>query len=686
MISSKTLVLSMVASSMLFATEKPINLDTVVTIGTKTENTIQDLPMQVSIITEDQILNSGASNVAEILNSEGSIYLNRSGSNGASMSIRGMAQGDTLILIDGRRVTGEFSKTYELDRIPAGMIERIEIVKGSSSLLYGSDAMGGVINIITKKPQEALQGDLQVIHGKNKNGFDANILGVVGDTTYKLYANYLDRDAVTEQETTNVKVMQSKREKSPSTLSGGGNWAKLKSSLNDSYSVDRDYQDEMELRSIGGKISHNINDSWKLRADFSYMNEEKNGDYISSIYETNYIQSGNKIKAKYLPVKQFDDNKRTTYGLGIDFTPTQNFDLRYDLSFSKYEKDRKVYTDLWNELGYASKEDSLSSLNISTIKHTNHELMGVYKFSDNSKVTSGGEYRQTDVESTAYNEDDRNYKGLFIQHEYQPIDKWNLVYGARYDKDSIGEDEISFSLGTSYEIAENTILKANYSEAFRSPDDRELYVNQTSPSGKKMLGATVIDTASGKTTTWDIKPETSDTIELGLTTSGDIWKVDLSAFKTDIKERITRVAVTSNYFSFENVSDSEIKGFESALTLAPMEQFLAKLTYSNISAKNKTDNSDLTYMPDTLASLTLSYFPIANLELKAITKYVGEQKNDDNERIGGYNLTNLKAIYTEAMKGIDIFAGIDNVFGKEIPEDLGAIEKVNYYVGLRYKF
>ena len=113
---------------------------------------------------------------------------------------------------------------------------------------------------------------------------------------------------------------------------------------------------------------------------------------------------------------------------------------------------------------------------------------------------------------------------------------------------------------------------------------------------------------------------------------------------------------------------------------------MAKVTYSNISAENKTDNTDITYTPDSLASLTLSYFPLANLELKSITKYVGEQKDDTNQDIKSYTLTNLKAVYSDALKSTDIFMGVDNAFGESIPNELGAIEKANYYVGLRYKF
>ncbi|MCK9338007.1 MAG: TonB-dependent receptor [Arcobacteraceae bacterium] len=680
----KIVGLSLVTSVFLYA-QDVYKLDEVVTIGTKTQSSVSDLPMQVAVIGAEDIENSGASNVGEILNCEGSIYLQTSGSNGATMSIRGMAHGDTLYLIDGKRVTGEFSKTYELDRIPASMIERIEIVKGSSSLLYGSDAMGGVINIITKKPKESFGGDVTLTHGKNKNGADLFVHGSKDNTSFRLYSSYLKRDAFTKKQNTDVKVMQAGAETSPSALVGGGNWATLRTNLDDSYLVNRDYQDELELKSIGGGITHMINDYFKIDFDMSYLKEDKNAEYISNMYESAYLQGGNTIKAKYVPAEQFDENKRITIGSGLTWNPNDNLELKYNISYSKYEKDRKVYTALWEELGYASKEDSLSSVNKSTIKHINNDLLTTYSIAEGNRILAGLDYRITDVKSTAYNVDDRKYKGVFAQHEYRPLEKLNLVYGARYDKDTIGAGETSVSFGGTYDIDSNTKLKANYSQGFRAPDDRELYVDQTSPNGKQMLGATVMDTTAGKTTTWDLKPETSETIELGFITKGDIWSFDITAFKTDIKDRISQVSST-NFTSFENVSKSEIKGYESSFVISPRDDFMAKVTYSDIDAKNKTDNTKLTYTPENLASLILSYFPRGDIELRSITKYVGKQTDSDNEKIGGFSLTNVKVVYSDAFKNTDLFAGVDNVFGKTIPDDLGAIEKANYYVGMKYRF
>jgi len=677
----KKLILSMAACSVLYA-QGVSQLDEVVVVGTKTENKIFDLPSQTMLIPQETIANSGASNLSELFNGIAGLYVAPSGT---TMSLRGMAHDDTMILIDGKRVNGEFSKTYELQRIPTAMIERIEIIKGSSSLLYGSDAMGGVINIITKQPQDKTTGNVQVVGGKYKKSADFSVNTSFKDTAVSLYGNIVDLDNYDEEKKYGTKIMQQGQSKSPSSLPSSGNWAKLKASLNDSDTMNYDYRRAIKVKTFGAKVKQKINETLSLNADYSYMTEDKDGLYLSSVYATNYLQSGKNIMAKNVPAQQVDDNTRKNISFGVDYNPTKDLSISYSLAYSKYEKDRKIYTTLFNELGYANKEASVSSVNDSILETTIHDLLANYTISEGNRLTGGVERRENETKSSASINGDRKYTSAFVQHEYAKFDKLSLVYGARYDKTSIDENETSLSFGAAYDLFENTKLKANISEGFRSPDDRDLYVNQLSPSGKKMLGSTVIDTASGKTTAKQLKSETSKTVELGLATQGDNWAFDFTGFKTTIEDNIQRITVGS-YMTFDNIAKSEIKGFETNLSYAPNDTLFVNLSYSNIDAKNKTTDTDLTDTPESMASLALSYFVNNRLELKSITKYIGKQTSSDNDEIGGYTLTNVKVSMKDVIKNLDLFAGVDNVFGKQTHEYLGLQPKKDYYVGLNYRF
>lgn len=678
------LLSSVVASSCLYANEIQL-LDEIVTVGTKSEKSVEDQTTHVELITSEAIENSGASNLSEVLNATPWLYIAPSGK---TMSIRGMGHSDTLLLIDGKRVNGEFSKTYELERIASGMIERIEILKGSSALLYGSDAMGGVINIITKKPStETVSGNISMVGGSDKAGADLFVSGKEEKLSYSLYANYLNRDAYTKSKTTDVKVMQSSTEKSPSVLSGAStsSFGKLRSALKDSYSISNDYTDNLETKNVGASLAYEFSDFFTAYVEGSFLDEQKDGLYVSESYATNYKNGTNTIMAKYIPAHQYDDNQRFNLATGFDYTPSDSLHVTYNLAYSKYEKDRKVYTPLWSELGYSSLEASLSSLNISTLEYLTNDAQLTWTINEQNRIVTGVEHRINNVTSTAYDVDDRTYTGAFIQHETTPFEKLHVVYGVRYDSTSTDEEETSLSIGATYDLLESVKLRASYAQGFRSPDDRELYVDQTNPNGKKMLGATVIDTSVGKTSTLDLKSETSDTVEVGFVAHGEAWILDVAVFDTKIDDRISQVSYT-NYNTFENISDSEIKGVETTFDVGLSETVWMQLGYTYQDAKNKTDATKLSDVPEKIASLSLSYTPIKNLEFRTTTKYIGEQRGTDDEHVGGFSVTNIKVIAKEVFYHTDLFAGIDNIFQKETPEYLGLLPEAAYYVGFNYKF
>ena len=121
--------------------------EVMVTTATKTEKNIEGVSASIIVITEEEIQKTGASTLDKILEKVPSInaqygrFPHPSASSKASISLRGMGANGTLILVDGKRLSGETESPYEMTRITASMIERIEIVKGSMSTLYGSDAI-----------------------------------------------------------------------------------------------------------------------------------------------------------------------------------------------------------------------------------------------------------------------------------------------------------------------------------------------------------------------------------------------------------------------------------------------------------------------------------------------------------------------------------------------------------------
>jgi len=127
------------------------DLDTVTVTGTGSEKRLTDTPVVTEIITADEIQATGSTDLKDVLTAYG-VILDADESHGDQVSLEGLSGGRILILVDGRRIPGRLAQNVEGDSLPLNNVDRIEIVRGPQSALYGSDAMGGVINIITRKP------------------------------------------------------------------------------------------------------------------------------------------------------------------------------------------------------------------------------------------------------------------------------------------------------------------------------------------------------------------------------------------------------------------------------------------------------------------------------------------------------------------------------------------------------
>jgi outer membrane cobalamin receptor len=185
-------------SSLLFlhealADEPNVKLKEVVVTATKTEKELQDVTQSVTVITADEIKKSGATTAAEVIERTTSADLHDIGPRGSKVefSLRGSTAQQVLVLLDGRRMNSAAVGGFDFSTLPVPLeaIERIEIVRGASSALYGADAMGGVINIITKKPAalESIMTSAGGSHGYWTIG--ATNSSKVGNFYYRLSAS-----------------------------------------------------------------------------------------------------------------------------------------------------------------------------------------------------------------------------------------------------------------------------------------------------------------------------------------------------------------------------------------------------------------------------------------------------------------------------------------------------------------
>lgn len=296
---SSVLTLSVVSSNAMAAevantgASQVNSVDEVITVIGRSVNTPLNIAANVNIIDSAQIEMSGATSLTEVLRGQSGIQISDSNS-GAVFSMRGFsasqAANNTLILVDGRRLNNIDIAAPSINAIPLNQIERVEILSGSAGVLYGDQAVGGVINIITKAPT-GTGGSIQLSGGSfNTYEGKADVSGAINDT-WRYYAaasynqgdNYRDHNANKTSSVLGRLQYQTDSDNFFIETSYYDNDREMAGSLNEDqikedptqanpFNPD-DYQHEMTT-AIRSGYQHQLNDAWSLGADINYTDSK----------------------------------------------------------------------------------------------------------------------------------------------------------------------------------------------------------------------------------------------------------------------------------------------------------------------------------------------------------------------------------------------------------------------------
>ena len=502
-------ILSAISSSG-YAAEKSdmitYSLDEVVVTATKTELTQKENPRSVEVITKEDIQNTGAISVRDALRTATNIDIvsvNHGG--GENISIRGGDTDGVLILVNGRRVAGENyfmsqgSNAYALDRLNLSNVDHIEILRGPASAIYGSGAMSGVINIITKKSEKP-EFSVGVATGTNE------------------MSNYYHYDT--------------------------GKNGKVSVNFDVNFS---------KLRNIDSKAGKNLlhgpKQAYNLNLDYE-MDENNNLnlmlDYAKDNLETRMrdfsVSSSAPDDLKY-PITSFT-SERKTIALTYD---GKNSNSDYSLSASYSQLNRDPYaadTPGTNEKKY---------------KSWNIEARDTIRTSDNNKLIFGGEYRGDKAsiysgDNTVKNTDQYS---LYLYDESRVDNKLLLTPAIRYDYHKSFGSHTSPNLGATYFISDKSRFKANYGTSYRAPSVDELYGAFT--HGGIWGGMAIVgnpDLKPEKSKGWEISYEQ----EFGDTTSAKLTYFDNK--KEDAISYKIEMAPPSQMGKFYNIDSTSSKGVE----------------------------------------------------------------------------------------------------------------------------
>ncbi|RXK12598.1 hypothetical protein CP965_08450 [Halarcobacter mediterraneus] len=409
--------LSLLTTNLLAETQKLEN----VIVTAKSEKSIKDLAGAITVITEEDIKKINATNIKDILvRTPGIIKTAATAMMGGreSISIRGLDSTYSLILVDGKKISPSDNyighSDFQYSWVPIDMIERIEVMKGPKSSIYGSQAIGGVINIITKKDSKKIYGEVNVQAGFSsaENGGDekkinANIGGNIAEKLYLfLGASKSERD-----------------------VTGGNGYTAFGTPTDEATFIEG-----LETKDAIARLRYDIDDTQNIYASY-IRGEEEREDFDKTITY---------------------DIERDIYSIGYE----KSFeDLSFSIDYSRAESDSKA-NSMFAQYTHSLESDSLKAeAKISMIKNS-YIILGAETSEDSyDRLRSNGNKQYSfDARANAYYLQDEIELGDFI-----------YTFGGRFDDNKKYGTEFSPNLGFVYKIDDNQRLKASYGEGFKAP-------------------------------------------------------------------------------------------------------------------------------------------------------------------------------------------------------------------------
>ncbi|NTV26055.1 MAG: TonB-dependent receptor [Chlorobiaceae bacterium] len=652
--------------------------DEVVVTATRTPNPVSKLPMAVEVITRQQIEESGAMNLSDVLEeAQGVNALEPTNGRLGVASLRGLDSRLTLVLVDGIRLTQGFQGYSDLREIPAGIIDRVEIVRGAGSALYGSDAVGGVINVITRQPTRDLQGGLAASGGMSRLGqagtvaTDGWLSGTTGRLGYSVAGSYYDRDRYDRDHSDLMtdgddrvigsgSVALTYALKPGVKLSGGFIYADNQLDgirTQTSGDFDRSVNSDRLIGYFGAEISTGSESSLTLRASRTTYDWSSDMDNVNALpYVTATVASGIRTTT------ETTTTTRTKVSQDAD-----QFEARWTGKLNGAH-----LLTLGAEYRTEDREDESLTLTRKVVTRTNAT----------TGVRTSGPTTTTTTDASSISHDVHNL-GLFAQDEIRVLEPLSVIAGIRYDDHSDFGSRFSPKIAALLRIDDHLKLRASYGEGFRAPSLYELYTGSLQ-TRKSIILANA-----------DLEAETSKTYELGADLSLGRFTAGVTAFRNEVKNLISQVLVTTVTtpwtYRFDNLSEAMSRGIEFNASVRLPYGFRLSDQVTFLDTEDESTGDNLLFAPDVTNIVRLDYVN-SRLGLKGNIRVVttGTQSISPTDKSSGYSLVNC-FLSKEVSKGTELYAGVDNLFNDDTSAAYGNNEGAGlmgtyYYCGVNYKF
>lgn len=609
-------------------TKTVVKGDEIVISASKLSTTSEKSGLSVTVIDSKQIEKSGASKVYELLKAQKGISVSNSSHFGGNTSVfmRGANSDHTVVLIDGIKINDPLYGGFDFANLPLNNIERIEIIRGAQSVVHGSDALGGVINIVTKKARGD-EASFSMGYGRYNNRNAALSLSHAGDkTNFSMGASYEKADGFSKAK------------------------AKSGSFEDDGYSN----------IAFNAKSGYDYNEMIGVELYSSFNRSEYDIDEDAYYDDENYTQK----------------NSSFTIGSGLRFAPVEGLSLKSGFSYfymDKFMRNDADSSDVENPFYPSdSKTSSFSGdrkkAEVSAeYQYDYYRIIGGYEFVSESCENSssvGGATPSLEVY------DYKNHKSAFyIMNSFDYDGYAGISAGARYTKTSEDEKAGVWNVSAYGNIKNlGTRLRSSVGTGFKNPNLYQLY-----------------DLYSGNK---DLKSERSIYYDFGVTQKiQKIAEIDAGCFYSKYKNRIGWD--TEPPYKCINIDKSSSKGVELSVSVNPVEflSVFANYTYT-ISKDDKTDE-DLLRRPRHKYSAGISVLIMQKTDVSLTYDYTGKRYDTYNYipvKVDSYSTVNA-VVNINATENTTIFVRIDNILNKEYEEvkgyDAGGI---NVRCGLKGRF
>jgi outer membrane receptor for ferrienterochelin and colicins len=658
------------------------DLQEVTISATKTSKLIDDLPIPVTIITEKEIQEFSASKLYDVITKQTGIVSVTTKTGTEGLQMQGLDASYTTILIDGFPVIGRSFGTLDLNRISVGDIERIEVIKGPSSSLYGSNALGGVINLISKKQID-----------------DGSII----NTSLK-HASY---------NTTNSSLVYKYKE----------------GTFQLSNSIDYYKTDGYDLIDTDLLSTVNPYSNYTFRSNLKYALSDKlllntNGHYYKQEQINIATDSSSLLKGE-------SNIKEWSLGTSAKYLINSNFNQQLEIYKTNYRADEFLNT----EDGVLYEDNYFDHTLLQS------EMKSSFTYKGLNSIVGFGIKKEELSRRDFSNNPEQDLKFIYGQLDATAFNKVNIILGSRYDNYTNYTPVVSNKLALGFSLTNKIQINGSVGTGFKTPDFRQKYFDFTNSTiGYIVLGRDVaIDRLDAMQNVQEVVPfselssplksETSLNINIGLRCNPtDNFSFDFNFFNNKVNDLIEWKLVAkdennTNIYSYFNVNQVETKGLEFNTTYKKADNWEIKFGYQLLYAYDtevvkdiaKDDSDYYALDTETLTSIKLNkddYFGLFNrsrhmgniklnyhlddkTDLNAMLTYRSKYALSDSNGndildtydkfIDGYSLCDVGVTHhINPVQSCQI--GIKNIFGFTNPEYISNISGRLYYMSFKINF